>query len=284
LIHLAHLINPVARPAADELRYAQPITFESIRLARENAVGKTRLELLTAQFPEDHPIIPDYFKPTQDLNRSVLDQRPFTHPKKFPLLADLLDRLYHGSEAEYLIYTNVDIALKPDFYIEVCRKIEAGYDAFMINRRRIPAIFQKPEQLPEMFALKGAAHPGFDCFVFHRSLYPKFQLAKVCIGIPYMEITFSQNLFCYAARCGLFDKEHLTFHLGMEIFKRRDPQYLRYNRNEFRKALKKMWPEMDNRKFPWGQKNLIYRMTRWALHPAIPIWPALRLEPRRWRS
>lgn len=283
-IHIAHLVNPVAFPPSHELFYAQPITFESMRIAREGAGQDVQIELLSAQFGEDHDIIPGFFHKTPDLQRSAADCAQFTTLRKLPLLADLLERLYTCSTAEYLIYTNVDIALQPHFYREVAVQIRSGLEAFIINRRRLPATFRSIDDLPAMYRHPGAAHPGFDCFVFHRSLYPRFQLEQVCIGIPFIEILFSQNLFCFAKRFALFDKEFLTFHIGMEIFKKRDPEYLRFNRTQYRKAIGKLWPYLDNRKFPWGNKNLFYRFIRWGLHPAIPIALALKLESRRWRK
>jgi hypothetical protein len=282
-IYLAHLVNPVKSPVYSELFYAQPITFETMRIAREvaasNGIG---VELLTAQFPEDHAMIPDYFLKTPDLERSAADFGAFTHPKKLPLLQDLIRRLYEGSEAPYLIYTNVDIALQPHFYLEVANRIKNGLDAFILNRRRIPGHFRTIEELPAMYAHPGAPHPGFDCFVFHRSLYPKFELEKVCVGIPFVEMTMSQNLFCFARSFRLFSDDYLTFHIGMEIFKKRDKEYLRYNRKEFWKAIEKMWPVLDSRKFPWGERSVLRRMVIWGLHPAIPIRLALMLETRRW--
>jgi len=242
-----------------------------------------KVELLTAQFPEDHPIIPDYFRKAPDLERSAADFCTFTKPKKLPLLKDLVHRLYCASDAPYLIYTNVDIALQPHFYVEVATRIKTGLDAFIINRRRIPGHFRRVEELREMYVLRGEPHPGFDCFVFHRSLYPKFELEKICVGIPFVEMTFSQNLFCYAKNFRLFNRDFLTFHIGMEIFKERDKEYVRYNKKEFWKAIEKMWPALDSRRFPWAERNLIYRMVRWGLHPAIPIRLALKLEPRRWK-
>jgi hypothetical protein len=282
-IHLAHLINPVKSPVYAELSYAQPITFESMRVSRELAQSSgIRVDLLTAQFAEDHSIIPEYFKKTPDLQRSATDFGNFRQPKKLPLLKDLIDRLHQGSEASFLIYTNVDIALQPNFYLEVARRIESGLDAFIVNRRRIPGHFRRVEELPEMYATAGAPHPGFDCFVFHRSLWQKFQFEKVCVGIPFVEMTFSQNLFCYARSFHLFDKDFLTFHVGMEVFKKRDKEYLRYNKREFWKAINKMWPDLDSRKFPRAERMLPYRLFWWGLHPAIPIRLALMLESRRW--
>jgi hypothetical protein len=283
-VHLAHLINPVRSPIDPALASAQRLTFESMRRAAEQAAAVARIDLLTSQYPEDHGIIPSYFTRTPDLERSVADVQDFSVRRRLPLLADLLDRLYAASDAPYLVYTNVDIILHPSFYEAVVHRIRAGLDAFIINRRRIPDHYHSLEDLPAIFALRGAPHPGFDCFVFHRALYPSFELGRVCIGIPFVEMAFSQNLFCHARRFALFDKDVLTYHLGMEIFKRRDPEYLEFNKREFWGAIRRLRPALDSRKFPWGEQNIVYRMIRWGLHPAIPIRLALLLEPGRWRG
>jgi len=282
-VHIAHLINPARTSIDSELSCAQPLTFESMRRAAEQAKEGVQVDLLSAQYPEDHEIIPSYFARTPDLARCVADLSTFSVYRKLPLIADLLERLYHGSSAPYLIYTNVDIILHPNFYQEVASRIRSGLDAFIINRRRIPDYYRSVEDLPKMFALEGAPHPGFDCFVFHRSLYPKFRMGRVCVGIPFIEMIFSQNLFCHAQRFQLFDRDRLTFHIGMKIFKKRDPEYFNFNKAEFWRTVREFLPEMDSRKFPWGRRNVLYRMIRWGLHPAIPIRLALMLEPRRWR-
>jgi hypothetical protein len=283
-IHIAHLVNPVRFPVAGELTDTQPLTFESMRRAAERAAREVRVELLTTQYPEDHAIIPEFFRRTPDLTRSVADVHPFTVKRKLPLACDLLERLYNASEASYLIYTNVDIILHPSFYLEAARRIRTGLDAFMINRRRVPAHYRAVKDVAEICALRGASHPGFDCFVFHRSLYPKLQLARVCVGIPLVETLLAQNLFCHSRRFALFDRDLLTFHVGMEIFKKRDPEYLSFNKSEFWRAIQVLLPQLDSRKFPWGRRNVLYRMLRWGLHPAIPIRLALMLETRRWRT
>jgi hypothetical protein len=254
-----------------------------MRRASEQARDVARIELLTTQYPEDHDIIPPYFIRTPDLDRCVADLHSFSIYRKLPLIADLLERLYSGSEASWLIYTNVDIILHPTFYQQVASRIASGLDAFIINRRRVPGHYRSVEDLPDIFAQDGAPHPGFDCFVFHRSLYPKFRMGHVCVGIPFIEMVFSQNLFCHAQRFRLFDRDHLTFHVGMEIFKKRDPEYFSSNKAEFWRAMRELLLQLDSRRFPWGDRNIVYRMIRWGLHPAIPIRLALMLEPRRWR-
>ena len=283
-LHIAHLVNPVRSPIDSDLTYAQPLTFESMRRAAEQAREVARVDLLSAQYPEDHEIIPGYFTRTPDLDRSVADLHPFTVYRKLPLIADLVKHLYCGSSAPWLIYTNVDIIVHPTFYQVVAAHIQSGLDALIINRRRVPNHYRSLEDLPEIFSLEGAPHPGFDCFVFHRSLYPKFRMGRICVGIPFIEMIFSQNLFCHARRFQLFDRAYLTFHIGMEVFKKRDSQYLRFNKSEFWRTIRDLSPGLDSRKFPWGDRNVVYRMLRWGLHPAIPIRLALRLEARRWSS
>lgn len=102
---LAHIINPVIIAQDSDLYTAQPITFETMRTARENAQGVVDVELYSAQFPEDRPLVPQCFGFTPDLKRSVLDLATFKQQRKLPLLQDILDRLYSATNAEYLIYS-----------------------------------------------------------------------------------------------------------------------------------------------------------------------------------
>jgi len=281
-LHIAHLVNPVRNPPDQQLAQIQHLTFESMRRAAERASPVADVELLTTQYPEDHPIIPSYFRKTTDLDRSAGDVADCSVYRKLPLLCDLVGRLYSESTADYLIYTNVDIVVHPDFYLRVADRIASGLDAFIINRRRIPGHYRSIDDLDEIFAQAGKSHPGFDCFVFHRSLYERFELARVCVGIPFVGILFAQNLFCHARNFQLFDKDRLTYHVGMEVFKKRDPEYFAFNKSNFWQAIEELYPVLDSRKFPWGDRNLVFRMLRWGLHPSIPIRLALMLEPRRW--
>jgi len=253
-----------------------------MRAAKSTAEGRVKVVLWSTQFAEDRDCIPEGFMATADLPRSVQDCGKFSSKRRYPLLADILQALFDSSEAEYLIFTNVDIALMPDFYRRVDDLIASGNDSLIINRRRIPAIYDSAEQLDAMYQVKGKAHPGFDCFVFHRSLLPKFQLGHICIGVPFIGIGLAQNLFCYGKNFRLVKDEHLTFHIGMEIFKGRAPkEYFQHNRKEFWGAIARMWDDLDSRKFPYGKQWLPFRLLRWGLHPSLPIRLGLALEPRR---
>ncbi len=279
---IAHIINPFKAHKESDLYTAQPITFQSMINAKEKAKSIVNVELLSAQFEEDLDFVPKEFKTTKHLTQSVLSKNEFQKKIKLPLLYDILERLYNESSAEYLIYSNVDIGLYPDFYLKVNDFIAQGYDAFIINRRRLSEKYTEIQDLTQIYKDFGKSHPGFDCFVFHRSLFEKLKLNGICIGVPFIEISFSQNLFALANKFKLYDNEKLTFHIGMEIFKKRAPkEYFEYNKTQFWNLVPELYSKMDLKKFPYS--NLVWpiRIIKWGLHPCIPIKLVLKLESEK---
>jgi len=236
---IAHIINPVSVGPSSDLFVAQPITFETMRIAREFARDQVEATFFSAQYPEDRALVPADFQMTPDLARSVLDLGNFQIRRKLPLLADILDRLYEASDAEYFIYTNVDIALMPQFYAAVNAFIEKGYDAFVINRRTILSKYQSVSEIPLMYAEAGERHEGHDCFVFRREVYSKYKLGAVCIGAPMIGRVFIWNLACHAKQFKEFKKQHLTFHIGNDLTWQREEyfDYFAHNKSEAAKVL-----------------------------------------------
>ena len=279
---IAHIVNPVKIGIQSDLYYAQDITFETMRVAKEYVKGKLEIELFTTQYPEDHSIIPDYFIKTKDLENSVLDFNEFKKKRKLPTIKGILDRLYETTDAEYLVYTNVDIAVVPHFYETINHIIEQGYDGFIINRRRVSETYTKVEQIPMLIADVGEPHPGFDCFVFHRNLYQHYKLHNICVGIPFIGIALAHNTFCFAQRFKLFTDLHLTIHIGMEIMKNwGDKQYFLHNKQEFKKVTKELMPIFDVKKFPYFNQPFYKRYICWLLNPSMQIRICAVLEYRR---
>lgn len=281
--HIAHIINPFNPPEHSDLAFVQPITLETIRRAKANLNSNTKLDILCACYPEDQNIIPNDFITLPFLTESVLNKHPFNKPRKLPLIQEILNKAFHASSSDYFIFTNIDISLYPSFYNQVLQHIQNGHDVLIINRRRIPVIYTKIEDLNKIYEQDGKSHPGFDCFVFHRSLIPKLDLGGICIGVPFFEISFSQNLFCYAKNLLWIKDGQQTFHIGMEIFKRRQPsEYYRYNRKQWQLIEKRLSPNMRIDKIPYADKNIIQRFLYWGLHPCFPIRLMLRLQWRKW--
>ena len=249
MLSFAHIVNPVIVSESSDLFLAQPITFETMRRARAAARDVADVALLSAQYPEDRPLVPDDFVATPDLERSALDLGEFKIPRKLPLVKDILDRLYeHTPHADFLIYTNVDIALMPNFYTAVERYIDQGLDALVINRRSISSKHQAIDDIPLMYAQVGEPHSGYDCFVFRRDLYPKFELGDVFIGAPHVGKVLRINLLCNTDNFKRFKNLHLTFHLGNDQVWRSDKydDYAARNLAEFEQILAHYAPCLDS--------------------------------------
>ena len=58
---IAHIVNPVMVDESSDLFWAQPITFETMRKAKQYSEKLVNIELFAAQFPEDRTFIPDFF-------------------------------------------------------------------------------------------------------------------------------------------------------------------------------------------------------------------------------
>lgn len=227
------------------MNVAQPITFESMRVAREFADPESQVELYAAWFPEDEPAIPPHCKKLPPLDRSILDFHTFGQPRKLPLIQDILDRLYDATDAEYLIYTHVDITLMPHFYSALTKLFESGADALSITRRTIRAEYSSASELPLMYAELGEQHPGHDCFVFRRGTYRKFDLGRACIGLRLFARIVLLNIIVYAKKFEIHSDLHMTFHLGDDRAWMGDTfaDYTEFQRNEMRTLLRKYHAE-----------------------------------------
>lgn len=279
---ICHILNPVKVSKTHDLFIAQPITFASVFRARETLADADKPELLALTYPEDDETVPPGFRQVRLPERSI---REITHNPscaKLPLLADILHTAYEHTDAEYIIFSNVDIAVQPTFYRFVQQKISEGSDGFIINRRRIPEGHFSPADLDSLYPIKGKPHPGFDCFIFKRAYIPQMQLGTVCVGIPFVETTLAHNLFALCENFRLFDREFQTFHLGMEIFKKRDKELYWHNRRQFFNHIKPaLWPRFDIRKFPYFEHGFPMRYVRWGLNPALFTLMNLKLDLRR---
>jgi len=249
VLTLAHIINPVKVSINSDLFVAQPITFESMK----RAVRWVELEkiisvkLLATQYPEDREIIPEYFYTTSDLNRSVLDEGKFVTPRKLPLINDIFGKLT-DVDADYFIYTNVDIGLMPHFYLSIGKYLNDGYDALVINRRTVQEQYDSINDLPNIYAEIGEIHKGYDCFVFSKRILSKLELGKIAIGAPGVGIALFVNLYCLSKQFLLLDDHHLTFHIGndKEWNNEKFADYRDYNK----KQLEAIYHTLRNKDYP----------------------------------
>ena len=238
-LRLAHIVNPVKVAPESDLYVAQPVTFETMRIAKEFAAGKVEVEQYSAQYAEDHQTIPSYLQRTPDLERSILDFGTFRKQRKLPLLRDILDRLHAASDAEYFIYTNVDIALMPHFYVTVALLIRQGFDSIGITRRTISKGYSQLDEIPMMWAQVGENHPGRDCFIWRREVQSQFHLENACIGTGGVGKVLLLGQLCTARKWQEFRDLHVTFHLGNDCKWNENEQddYRAFNLEELRKVV-----------------------------------------------
>jgi hypothetical protein len=260
-VRIAHVVNPVAAPSSSDLSLAQPISFESMRLAQRFAAEPDQVEVFAACFPEDMAIVPSWCNILPPLDRSVLEFKQFKQPRKLPLIQDILYRLAEATDAEYLIYTNVDIALMPHFYNALVMLLKDDIDALSITRRTISKTYSKPSELALMYAEVGKDHPGHDCFVFRRDTYKQFDLGKTCIGARLFARIVLLNILVHATKFKLYHDLHMTFHLGDDRAWKTDSfaDYTEFQRNEMRALLHKYHQAGKLKKHPlikkWVDRN-----------------------------
>lgn len=281
MVKIAHIINPVKVTETSDLYNAQPITFKSMIEAKKYAANDKQILLYTTQFEEDKEIIPDGFKILTNLTKSILDINPKYKGKKLPFIRDILEKLNEVDDADYYIYTNVDIALMPYFYDVVINYINAGHDAIIINRRRLNNQYSSPNELQLMYADLGKSHPGFDCFIFKKELLNKFVLGNICVGIPFLEATLVHNLVAFAKNPLFAADKHLTFHIGMEVMPKIHKPYYIHNRTDF---FENIYPKLQAfftlQKFPYAALPIYKRAIKWMLNPSIFTLNYIDLETK----
>lgn len=209
---------------------------------------------------------------TPDLDRSVLNVAQFRVDRKLPLLADILDRLYCSSDAEYFVYTNSDIAVQPSFYLAIGDFIEAGHDSFVINRRTIIGDYRSADDLESMYNDPGRPHRGWDCFIFRRSMYPNFRLFDICIGASRAGLALLANLVAYSEHFDEFKDERLTFHIGDARSWLRS-EYADYDEHNT-KQLMRILTELERERGPFPPESIpgTFLRRKRTLGPIYEFW------------
>ncbi len=282
MLRINHIINPVDAPANTELALVQPVTFASLVRARDYASRKADIRLLSAQYPDEKSIVPSDFIQISALEKSIRDFVS-SSKRRLPLLREILEQAYTFSECDYIVFSNADIAVTPAFYTMILEYVSKGYDAFAINRRRIASRFQGERNLDVLYSEVGLPHPGFDVFVFRASLFRKFTLGNVCVGLPCVDISLLHNLIAHANDFRLFTGKHLTFHIGTELVKSwGTDEESTFNRQEAFKVVRLLEPHYRIEAFPGSSLPLLKRHFKWLMNPnfSYPLMAKLDFQQR----
>lgn len=225
---LAHVINVTeitAQKQSSYLHIAQPTTLRSMLHARAGAPGDVAVELIAIKHRSEQVSLPEGFVRAPDIATYAwehIEELRTVEPKRpLPRLVDIVAPGQHVTDAEFMIYTNLDIGLYPSFYAEVAALIRKGHDGFCINRRDLPKIVRgrllDENALDAIYALKGSRHIGIDCFVFRRAIIPSLQLGNVFVGFPPVGQVLKTQIERHSIRFAWLKDRCLTFHLGSDL-------------------------------------------------------------------
>ena len=277
---LVHILNPVSRPRSDTLGYAQEISFLGIREACK-LIPRDLQVLYAATYYKDEQIeLPSFFENQFLLKRSVYDMGDFPVYRRLPLIADIMS-FARTIQADYYLYTNIDIALQPHFYSFIWPYLSNGYEGLIINRRRIPQLRGSYSELSAYSTRRGRPHPGFDCFLMSASVVDQLVLGEICVGVPFVGVAMAHNIFAYARPWKLFAYEDLSFHIGMEIYKPQLHSYYWHNRREFFKKVRpSLWPFLSSDEMPYGRRPWWERYWYWGMNPSLFVYMNSKLYLR----
>lgn len=249
-VSFCHLINPFPCPEDSEHGIASRITYASLCLAADEAAKRgIRVEVNAVVLPGDEIAIKSPAKLAGYLNRTVQDVHPMAPKRPFPLIADILLTGAESSNCDYLIFTNMDIAVQPSFYVQLQEIIEQRFESgtpFTVYRRNISSHYNRIEQLPEMHRQAGQIAYGYDCFVFPASYVSQLDLGNCCIGAAHFDYLLFIMLDAVSGfRARRVNDLPLTFHIGNDIAWSSQIDYIEHNLTESLAAIQRMRSRFD---------------------------------------
>jgi hypothetical protein len=214
-MRLVHIVNPYISDLETELDDVQKTTIESMVLAKksQNNVELVAVTNKSIRLPEEFSIAPK--QPLSNVDFG------FNSHKSLPSLYEILKCGIDFSVKEnlhsksYIIFTNMDIILRADFYTIVQKIIENGYDSFSINRRTVLKSQIFSDSTCESFTpFVGVDHPGHDCFVFNAGLFAKFKESHSFIGTLYVTKWLQYELIARSLNYINLSQMCITYHIG----------------------------------------------------------------------
>jgi hypothetical protein len=214
-VRITHCLNPFAAEPNSSHDRAQRVTLKSMRSARQFAnLSDPELSVRhVAVVLSCDARLDNGFDEVLHLPRTIQDVADLRPKRHLPLIQDILDAPALPDD-DVLVYTNIDIAIAPNFYLFLAELFRLGLDALVINRRTVSDSYPGPEALTLMSAEVGTPHPGYDCFAFRAGLRRQFYPWNSCIGIGGVMLPLVHNLLASAKAPSVLLDAHITFHLG----------------------------------------------------------------------
>jgi len=247
-MRFTHIINPFPAKAGSEHERAQRVTRAALQRAVAYAAGhgiEARVAVVAAP-DEQGDFVGEPFISAPSLTRDIRDIAALEPRRPLPLIGDIV-RSGHAvaRDGDWLIFTNIDIHVQPDFYVALAALIRSSDDperaAFAVNRRTIGNDYAGPGQLDAMIDDAGQPHIGWDCFVFPMSFVPRMELGTCCIGSMAFDNLLLINMDVLSGGRGrVLQDVLLTFHIGDDQGWFGQGDYVLHNGREAMKAVARL--------------------------------------------
>lgn len=239
-----HVLNPFPAKEGSEHFIASDITWRTLQraVAKAHATG-LQIDVRAIILRGDERAVRPPAVLHAYLERTVQDIATLRPNRLFPLIGDILQLGASKTDTTHVIFSNMDISVRPDFYLALRGLIGEKNLAdipFTIARRNIdPTLANGP--LEAMYAADGPIGHGFDCFVIPRPLIDHLDLGVSCIGAPHFDLLLYIALDVASGhRVRSFNRTGLTFHLGCDIAWAAMINYVEYNLKEALSAIDRM--------------------------------------------
>lgn len=169
----SHIFNDYApRDNATRIEYGYILDswLEAILVAREHGI---QVDLVPVVLNTDETSInASIYKQFTTAKKPVPVYeylRVISHDIHLPTIGEVLDAGMNASSGAAIVFTNRDIGMYPNFYLDACHDLsQPGVLVVERTRARIAFDDYKANKTKAMFTTKLRSHPGADCFIIPR--------------------------------------------------------------------------------------------------------------------
>jgi len=260
-ISFTHILNPFLTKVDSGHAVANRVTWKSLRGAHANAgTHDIRVDCCAVILPGHESAVEEPAQRIAYVNRTIQDVKPLRPPRSFPLIADILAAGASDCIGSHVIFSNMDICVKPDFYLALSDLIveKLGTDVpFTVHRVNIDASLASGA-LETMYDAPGSFGVGYDCFVIPAGLIQDLDLGTCCVGAPHFDQLLFMALDAHSGhRAKSIIHAPYTFHFGNDIAWVTMIDYVEHNLSESLAAIARM-----RRRFAIAPDSAFERMDR----------------------
>jgi hypothetical protein len=160
----------------------------AIAVAKEHGI---RVELVPVVFVKDKTSIPQHvYKKYTPTKRPVFVHQYLysaAHTAHLPTIGEILDAGLNATTAQAMVFTNRDIGMYPNFYVDACRDLsQPGILALERTRVRMQLADFVANQTHTMYETSLGRHHGVDCIIVPVHVVPRClrNNRQLVIGLP----------------------------------------------------------------------------------------------------